>query len=72
MTTTAPATAATRPSPDPMRRARIAGALYLPTFVSIPTSSSYKPVKDDVGAFLFVNGSKPGAVAAFRTEQAVR
>src|SRR3954447_13549053 len=59
MTTTAPTTAATRPSPDPMRRrARIAGVLYLLTFVSIPTLALYKPVKDDVGAFLLGAGSE--------------
>ena len=63
MTTTAPTTAATRPSPDPMRRrARIAGALYLLTFVSIPTLSLYKPVKDDVGAFLLGAGSDTGVL----------
>ena len=64
MTTTAPTTASTRPSPDPMRRrARIAGVLYLLTFVSIPTLSLYKPVKDDVGAFLLGAGSDTGVMA---------
>jgi hypothetical protein len=71
-TTTAPTTAATRPSPDPMRRrARIAGALYLLTFVSIPTLSLYKPVKDDVGAFLLGAGSDTGVLVAAFSEVVV-
>jgi hypothetical protein len=69
MTTTAPTTASTRPSPDPMRRrARIAGALYVLTFVSIPTLSLYKPVKDDVDAFLLGAGSDTGVMVGALSE----
>jgi hypothetical protein len=72
MTTTASITAATRPSQNPMRRrARIAGALYLLTFVSIPTLSLYKPVKDDVGAFLLGAGSENGVMWAALSEVVV-
>jgi Domain of unknown function (DUF4386) len=69
MTSTALTTASTRPSPDPMRRrARIAGALYVLTFVSIPTLSLYKPVKDDVGAFLLGAGSDTGVMVGALSE----
>jgi len=69
MTTTAPTTASTRPSPDLMRRrARIAGVLYLLTFVSIPTLGLYKPVKDDVGAFLLGAGSDTGVMVGALSE----
>ena len=69
MTTTAPTTAASRPAPDLMRRrARIAGALYLLTFVSIPTLGLYKPVKDDVDAFLLGAGSDTGVMVGALSE----
>ncbi|WP_138756880.1 DUF4386 domain-containing protein [Modestobacter altitudinis] len=70
MTTTAPTTtAASRPAPDPMRRrARIAGVLYLLTFVSIPALGLYKPVKDDVGAFLLGAGSDTGVMVGALSE----
>src|SRR3954465_2787289 len=46
---------------DPMRRpARIAGVLYLITFVSIPTLALYKPVRDHVDTFVLGAGSHPG------------
>jgi len=52
--------AATR-APDPMRRiARIAGVLYLLTFVSIPTLGLYQPVKDEVGTFVLGAGGSTG------------
>ena len=42
------------------RRARIAGVLYLLTFVSIPTLALYGPVKDHVGTFVLGAGSDTG------------
>ena len=46
---------------DPMRRrARIAGVLYLLTFVSIPTLGLYQPVKDEVGTFVLGDGGSTG------------
>jgi len=69
MSITAPPAAATRPATDPLRRtSRIAGALYLLTFVSIPTLSLYKPVKDDVGAFLLGAGSDTGVMVGALSE----
>ena len=60
--TTHPA-AATRPATDPMRRtARVAGILYLLTFVSIPTLALYKPVKDHVGTFVLGAGNDTGVL----------
>jgi hypothetical protein len=54
---------------DPMRRtARIAGVLYLLTFVSIPTIGLYKPVKDHVGAFILGAGSETGVMWAALSE----
>ena len=54
---------------DAMRRtARIAGVLYLLTFVSIPTLGLYKPVKDDVGAFLLGAGSDTGVMLGALSE----
>jgi hypothetical protein len=48
-------------APDPMRRtARIAGVLYLLTFVSIPTLGLYQPVKDEVGTFVLGRGGSTG------------
>jgi len=61
MSTTTSVPAATSAAPDPMRRtARIAGVLYLLTFVSIPTLALYKPVKDDVANFVVGGGSDTG------------
>jgi hypothetical protein len=42
------------------RTARVAGVLYLLTFVSIPTLALYKPVKDHVGTFVLGAGSDTG------------
>src|SRR3954454_9966970 len=48
---------------EPMRRrARIAGILYLLTFVSLPTLALYKPVKDHVGTFVLGGGSSTGVM----------
>jgi hypothetical protein len=44
------------------RRARIAGILYLLTFVSIPTLALYGPVKDHVGTFVLGGGSSTGVM----------
>ena len=47
MTTTAHTPAATRPSPDSMRRTSLAaGILYLLTFVSIPTLALFQPARE--------------------------
>jgi hypothetical protein len=47
MTTTVHTPAATRPSPDSMRRTSLAaGILYLLTFVSIPTLALFQPVRE--------------------------
>jgi hypothetical protein len=69
MSATAHTPAAAPPAPDPMRRtARIAGVLYLITFVSIPTLGLYKPVKDHVGAFLLGTGSDTGVLVGALSE----
>jgi hypothetical protein len=48
---------------DPMRKTALtAGILYLVTFVSIPTLTLYKPVKDHVGAFILGAGSDTGVL----------
>ena len=48
---------------DPMRKTALtAGVLYLITFVSIPTLTLYKPVKDHVGAFILGAGSDTGVL----------
>src|SRR3954447_14076961 len=61
MTVPAHLPAVPRGTTDPMRRrARIAGVLYLITFVSIPSLVLYKPVKDHVGAFVLGAGSDSG------------
>jgi hypothetical protein len=61
MTATAHTAATTRPATDPMRRtARVAGILYLLTFVSIPTLVLYEPVKDHVDTFVLGAGSTTG------------
>src|SRR4051812_23917288 len=44
------------------RRARLAGVLYLITFVSIPTLALYRPVKDHVGTFVLGAGSSTGVL----------
>ena len=44
------------------RTARVAGVLYLLTFVSIPTLGLYKPVKDHVGTFVLGAGSDTGVM----------
>jgi hypothetical protein len=50
------------------RTARIAGVLYLLTFVSIPTLGLYKPVKDHVGTFLLGAGSDTGVLVGALSE----
>src|SRR5918993_3554794 len=62
MTTTTPAPAATRPSPDTMRRTSLAaGLLYLLTFVSIPTLMIFQPVRDGAD-FVLGAGSDTGVL----------
>jgi hypothetical protein len=66
MATNTPTTPPTAPSIPrhrmrPMRRVALAaGVLYVLTFISIPTLALYKPVKDDVGAFVLGAGSTAG------------
>ena len=63
MSATAPTPAVTGASTDSMRRtARIAGVLYLLTFVSIPTLALYRPVQDHVGTFVLGAGSDTGVL----------
>jgi Domain of unknown function (DUF4386) len=65
---TAHTPAATHVTPDPMRpRARLAGVLYVITFVSIPTLWLYKPVKDHVD-FVLGAGSTSGVMAGALSE----
>jgi hypothetical protein len=62
MTGTAHTPAPARATTNPMRgRARLAGVLYLITFVSIPTLGLYKPVKDHADFVLGV-GSDTGVM----------
>jgi hypothetical protein len=62
MTITAHTPAATRPSPDLMRRTSLAaGILYLITFVSIPTLFLYNPVRDGAD-FVLGAGSHTGVL----------
>ena len=62
MTTTAHIPAATRPSPDSMRRtSRAAGILYLVTFVSVPTLMVFQPVRDGAD-FVLGAGSDTGVL----------
>lgn len=57
---------------DPMRRtARVAGVLYLITFVSIPTLGLYRPVLDHVGTFVLGAGSDTGVLWGALTEVVV-
>jgi hypothetical protein len=72
MTDTPYTPVATRATSDPMRRtARLAGVLYLLTFVSIPTLALYKPVKDHVGTFVLGAGSDTGVLWAALSEVVV-
>ena len=65
MSVTDPAPATT----NPMRRtARIAGVLYLLTFVSIPTLALYRPVKDHVDTFVLGAGNETGVLWAALSE----
>ena len=50
------------------RTARIAGVLYLLTFVSIPSLALYRPLKDHAGAFIFGTGSETGVMWAALSE----
>jgi hypothetical protein len=62
MSPTAPPSAGPRAPTDPMRRtARIAGVLYLLTFVSIPTLALYEPVKEHAD-FVLGAGSDTGVL----------
>lgn len=69
MTTTAPTRPATpSPATDPMRgRARLAGVLYVITFVSIPTLWLYRPAKDHAD-FVLGAGSTSGVMAGAFSE----
>jgi Domain of unknown function (DUF4386) len=69
MTATAPTSAVARePAADPMRgRARLAGVLYVLTFVSIPTLWLYKPAKDHAN-FVLGAGSTSGVMAGAFSE----
>jgi hypothetical protein len=72
MTTTMHTPATTRPPMDPMRqRSMAAGILYLITFVSIPSLTLYKPVKDQVGDFVLGAGSDTGVMWAALSEVVV-
>lgn len=69
MTTTTHTPAIARaPAADPMRgRARLAGVLYVITFVSIPTLWLYKPAKDNAD-FVMGAGSTSGVMAGALSE----
>jgi hypothetical protein len=56
------------PDPTMRRTARIAGALYLITFVSIPTLALYKPMQDHVGRFVLGAGSDTGVLVGALSE----
>jgi hypothetical protein len=63
MSVTASPPAVTRATTDAMRgTARLAGVLYLLTFVSIPTLGLYRPVTDHVAAFVLGAGSDTGVL----------
>lgn len=48
---------------DPMRKTSLtAGILYVITFVSMPTLTLYKPVKDHVATFILGGGSDTGVL----------
>lgn len=64
--------AGTGAAPSAMRRtARLAGVLYLLTFVSIPTLALYKPVKDHVDTFVLGAGGDTGVLWAALSEVVV-
>jgi hypothetical protein len=66
--TTHPTPEATPATPDAMRgRARLAGVLYVITFVSIPTLWLYKPAKDHAD-FVLGAGSTSGVMAGALSE----
>jgi hypothetical protein len=68
MTATAHASAVRRPAADTMRgRARLAGVLYVITFVSIPTLWLYKPAKDHAD-FVLGAGSTSGVMVGALSE----
>ena len=68
MTATAHTPAAARAATSPMRgRARLAGVLYLLTFVSIPTLALYNPIRDDAD-FILGAGSQTGVLWGALTE----
>jgi hypothetical protein len=69
MTAIAPTHGVARaPAADPLRwRARLAGVLYVITFVSIPTLWLYKPVKDHAD-FVLGAGSTSGVMAGALSE----
>ena len=71
MTATTGAPAPARSTTDPMRRtARIAGVLYLLTFVSIPTLVLYNPVRDHAD-FILGAGSDTGVLIGALSEVVV-
>ncbi|WP_448640884.1 DUF4386 domain-containing protein [Geodermatophilus sp. URMC 63] len=68
MTATAHTPAAAPAARNPMRgRARLAGALYLLTFVSIPTLGLYNPIRDHAD-FILGAGSQTGVLWGALTE----
>jgi hypothetical protein len=68
MTATAHTPAAVRAATNPMRgRARLAGVLYLLTFVSIPTLALYNPIRDHAD-FILGTGSPTGVLWGAFTE----
>jgi hypothetical protein len=63
--------AVTRAATDPMRRrARLAGVLYLLTFVSIPTLTLYNPIRDHAD-FILGAGSATGVLWGAASEVVV-
>ena len=68
MTATAHTPAASGAATSPMRsRARLAGVLYLLTFVSIPTLALYNPIRDHAD-FILGAGSQTGVLWGALTE----
>ena len=68
MTAISPTSTAPRAATDPMRgRARLAGVLYLITFVSIPTLALYNPIRDHAD-FILGAGSQTGVLWGAFTE----
>ena len=71
MTATAHTPAAAAAATNPMRgRARLAGLLYLLTFVSIPTLALYNPIRDHAD-FILGAGSQTGVLWGAFTEVVV-